>query len=184
GEIATTRQVFAEQRRALENRYEVRHWLSDAANRAGQINLVTHALKFTHSDAKGSSVFSMATAPHDFAYLATSTLHHPAIDAVGNAAALDVAKLLQTEYEGESLITCINRGDIAPLAVLAESEQQLAQWVNGFKQVLTDPQPSSHKFARQIYFPVGENEYHVLSPLFSSSLAQAMHQRIAEARFS
>ncbi len=182
--IAVARQELAEQRRELEKRYEVRNWLSDAASRAGQISLVTHALKFTHSDAKGSSIFSMAAAPDDFAYLATSTLQHPAIDAVGNAAALDVAKLLQTEYEGESLISYLNRDDTSPLAPLAESEQQLAQWVSGFKQVLVDQQPSSHKLAKQLYFPVGENQYHLLSPLFSSSLAHALHQRVAEARFS
>lgn len=180
---ATAQQEIAQQRRELEQRYEVRNWLADAASRAGQISLVTHALKFTHSDAKGSSVF-LPAAEGDLAYLSTATLRNPAIDAVGNAAALDVAKLLQMEYQGESLIATINRGDDSPLAALAESDQQLQQWINGFKQVLTDKQPSTHKLAKQLYFPVVGNEYHLLSPLFSSALAHAMHQRIADARFS
>ncbi|AHG20878.1 CRISPR-associated protein [Chania multitudinisentens RB-25] len=182
-QLAVTQQDIAQQRRELEQRYEVRNWLTDAASRAGQISLVTHALKFTHSDAKGSSVF-LSTAEGDLAYLATATLRNPALDAVGNAAALDCAKLLQMEYEGESLIAVLDRGDDSPLAALAESDRQLQQWVNGFKQVLTDKQPSSHKLAKQLYFPIGDNEYHLLSPLFSSSLAHAMHQRIADARFS
>ncbi|WON78431.1 type I-F CRISPR-associated protein Csy1 [Serratia sp. UGAL515B_01] len=182
-QFAVTQQDIAQQRRELEQRYEVCNWLTDAASRAGQINLVTHALKFTHSDAKGSSIF-LPAAPQDLAYLSTTTLRNPAIDAVGNAAALDVAKLLQMEYEGETLIAYLNRGDYSPLAALAESEQQLQQWVNGFKQVLTDKQPSSHKLAKQLYFPVGSGEYHLLSPLFSSSLAHALHQRITDTRFS
>ncbi|VXD06238.1 CRISPR-associated protein Csy1 [Enterobacterales bacterium 8AC] len=182
-QLAVLQQEIAQQRRELEQRYEVRNWLTDAASRAGQISLVTHALKFTHSDAKGSSVF-LPTVVSDSAYLSTATLRNPAIDAVGNAAALDVAKLLQTEYEGESLIAAINRGDDSPLAALAESDQQLQQWISGFKQVLVDKQPSSHKLAKQLYFPVGDNDYHLLSPLFSSALAHAMHQRIADARFS
>jgi CRISPR-associated protein Csy1 len=180
---AAVQQQIAQERQKLEKRYEVRNWLSDAASRAGQISLVTHALKFTHSDAKGSSLFQAST-HHDAAYLTTASLRNPAIDAVGNAAALDVAKLLQTEYEGGSLIAYLNRNDHSPLAALAESSQQLEQWVSGFMQVLTDQQPSSHKLAKQLYFPVGEGQYHLLSPLFSSSLAQAMHQRIADARFS
>ncbi|MHC5177534.1 type I-F CRISPR-associated protein Csy1 [Serratia rhizosphaerae] len=182
-EIAAVRQRAAEQRRELEQRYEVRNWLTDAANRAGQIGLVTHALKFTHSDAKGSSIFAVQE-DEDARYLTTATLRQPAIDAVGNAAALDVAKLLQMEHRGDTLIAQLNRGDESALAALAEDEQQLNQWVSGFKQVLINKQPASHALAKQLYFPIGDNQYHLLSPLFSSSLAQALHQRLTQARFS
>ncbi|CFU96073.1 type I-F CRISPR-associated protein Csy1 [Yersinia pseudotuberculosis] len=183
-DIALAQQEIAQQRQELIARYEVRNWLTDAANRAGQISLVTHALKFTHSDAKGSSVFNLPAAENDAIYLSSATLGQPAVDAVGNAAALDVAKLLQTEHNGDSLLACLNRADNSPLAALAENPQQLALWVEGFKQALVDKQLTSHKLAKQFYFPVGLDQYHLLSPLFSSSLAQAMHQRIAEARFS
>ncbi|WP_233960335.1 type I-F CRISPR-associated protein Csy1 [Pectobacterium versatile] len=173
---------LAEKRREIEQKHEVRAWLTDAASRAGQISLVTHALKFTHSDAKGSSIFSAETAT-DAKTLSTATLAQPAIDAVGNAAALDVAKLLQTEHEGDSLVAALQRGDHSALEALAESPEQLAQWLAGFQQVFTDRQPSSHKLAKQIYFPTENGEYHLLSPLYSSSLAQALHQRINAVRF-
>ena len=183
-EIAVVRQIALEQRQELERNYTPRHWLTDAASRAGQISLVTHALKFTHSDAKGSSIFTADSESHATDRLSSASLSQPAIDAVGNAAALDVAKLLQLEYEGESLIACLSRGDNTPLAVFAENPEQLELWVTGFKQVLANKNLSSHTLAKQLYFPVGPNEYHLLSPLFSSSLAQAMHQRISDARFS
>ncbi|POY53770.1 type I-F CRISPR-associated protein Csy1 [Pectobacterium versatile] len=173
---------LAEKRREIEQKHEVRAWLTDAASRAGQISLVTHALKFTHSDAKGSSIFSAETAT-DAKTLSTATLAQPAIDAVGNAAALDVAKLLQTEHEGDSLVAALQRGDHSALEALAESPEQLAQWLAGFQQVFTDRQPSSHKLAKQIYFPTENGEYHLLSPLYSSSLAQVLHQRINAVRF-
>jgi CRISPR-associated protein Csy1 len=180
-EFAELQLQLAQERRDLEQRYEVRNWLTDAAARAGQISLVTHAAKYTHSDAKGSSVYSES---HDEEYyLSTATLVKPAIDAVGNAAALDVAKLLQTEHNGDSLLACLQRQDHSALAELAENAQQLELWINGFNQALKDKQPSSHKLAKQIYFPVGD-KYHLLSPLFSSSLAQAMHDRLLHARFS
>ncbi len=183
-EIAVAKQTALEQRQELEKNYAPRNWLTDAASRAGQISLVTHALKFTHSDAKGSSIFSSGSLEQTTNTLSTSSLSQPAVDAVGNAAALDVAKLLQLEYEGESLIACLGRDNTVPLAELAENPQQLEQWVTGFKQVLTDKHLSSHTLAKQIYFPIGPGEYHLLSPLFSSSLAHAMHSRISEARFS
>ncbi|PXW46173.1 CRISPR-associated Csy1 family protein [Erwinia sp. AG740] len=180
--LAAAEVALLQQRREIEQAYEVRTWLTDAASRAGQISLVTHALKFTHSDAKGSSVFSTepATATD---VLSTASLAQPAIDAVGNAAALDVAKLLQTEHQGDSLVAALQRGDHRALKALAENPEQLTQWLAGFGQVLSDKQPSSHKLAKQIYFPVGDGEYHLLSPLYSSSLSQALDQRLNAVRF-
>lgn len=173
-------QTVSQERRELELRYETGNWLTDAANRAGQISLVTHAAKFTHGDSKSSSVYSEINETDG--YLSTATLASPAADAVGNAAALDVAKLLQTEVEGDSLLACLKRGDHQPLAALAQDEPQLNQWLDGFSRALTTREPASHKLAKQVYFPSGES-YHLLSPLFSSSLAQAMHQKIAAFRF-
>lgn len=183
-EKATLQQQLFEQRREIEKKYEVRTWLTDAASRAGQISLVTHAIKYFHGDAKGSSVYSTAKS-HRSDCLSTASLNVPAVDAVGNSAALDVAKLLQTEYEGDSLLASLQRGDHAALKTLAEDEQQLALWVSGFKQSLSDKQLSSHKLAKQIYFPISDKtDYHLLSPLYSSSLAHALHQRISASRYS
>ena len=168
-------------RQELLQQYEPRTWLTSAAQRAGQINLVTHAAKYTHGYTKSSSFYSVM--PDSEGYLTTATLDNAAVDAVGNAAALDVARLLQTEVEGDSLLACLQRGDTTALAELAEDESQLAAWVEGFSQALTIREPASHKLAKQIYFPVGEG-YHLLNPLFSSSLAQALHQRMIALRFS
>jgi len=177
-------QQLLEQRRELEKKYDVRTWLADAAARAGQISLVTHAVKYFHGDAKGSSVYSTVR-NDETAYLTTATLPSPAVDAVGNSAALDVAKLLQTEHEGDSLLASLKRGDFSALAALAENDMQAEQWVSGFMQALSDKTLSTHQLAKQLYFPVsGAGEYHLLSPLYSSSLAHALYQRISHARYS
>lgn len=180
---AQVRIELNQKRAELEAQYQVAEWLTSAASRAGQINLVTHALKFTHSDARGSSIFS-AGPSQPTNYLSTPSLNKPALDAVGNAAALDIAKLLQTEVEGDSLIASLQRGDSSALKPFTDDSQLLQSWVNDFLQVLVDKQPASHKLAKQLYFPVGDSQYHLLSPLFSSSLAHALNQRITAARFS
>ncbi len=183
-EKAGLEQQLFEQSRELEKKYNVRTWLTDAAARAGQISLVTHAVKYFHGDAKGSSVYSTVR-NDETAYLTTATLPSPAVDAVGNSAALDVAKLLQTEHEGDSLLASLKRGDFSALAALAENDMQAEQWVSGFMQALSDKTLSTHQLAKQLYFPVsGAGEYHLLSPLYSSSLAHALYQRISHARYS
>lgn len=175
---------LAEERQELAQRYEIRRWLTDAAARAGQISLVTHAAKFTHGDSKSSSVLFHTEGSGESCYLSSSTLNQPAIDAVGNAAVLDVAKFLQTECDGDSLVASLQRGDYSALKMFAESEEQLALWIEGFQQALSNKSPSSHKLAKQIYFPTGNGQYHLISPLFPSSLAHALHERIVAARFS
>ncbi|MFD3238687.1 type I-F CRISPR-associated protein Csy1 [Rahnella perminowiae] len=183
-EQAGLEQQLFEQRRELEKKYDVRTWLTDAAARAGQISLVTHAVKYFHGDAKGSSVYSTVTGT-ETAYLSTATLYSPAVDAVGNSAALDVAKLLQTVHEGDSLLACLKRGDFSALRALAENEAQSEQWISGFMQALSDKTLSTHQLAKQLYFPVSDKgDYHLLSPLYSSSLAHALYQRISYSRYS
>lgn len=171
----------------LEENLQPTNWLTDAAKRAKQISIATHALKFTHTDAKGSSICNMSYyGDHVWnnSYLNTATLRTIPTDIVGNAAALDVAKLLQIEHEGESLIAFISRGDSSPLRPFATSEIQLSEWMNGFLQVLQPKVLSSHTLAKQIYFPINDTEYHLLSPLFASSLAQAFFNRIHHNRYS
>ncbi|EMM7216208.1 type I-F CRISPR-associated protein Csy1 [Enterobacter bugandensis] len=173
--------TLAAERRELELRYEPKAWLTDAAKRAGQINLVTHAAKFTHGDSKSSSIYSEAVALEG--YLSTAALSGLEPDAVGNAAALDVAKLLQTRVNGgDSLLASLKRGDRAALAAFTDDANQLDEWIAGFSRALTPGEPASHKLAKQGYFPVGEN-YHLLSPLFATSLVHAMHQKMIAFRF-
>lgn len=170
----------AQERRELELRYTPQNWLTDAAARAGQISLVTHAAKFTHGDSKSGSIYSEVAVTEG--YLGSAALNDLSADAVGNAASLDVAKLLQSEVEGDSLLASLKRKDYRALKAFAENDQQLTQWIDGFSQALNPPAPASHKLAKQIYFPV-EGGYHLLSPLFASSLAHAMHQKMAALRF-
>lgn len=173
--------TLAAERRELELRYEPQAWLTDAAKRAGQINLVTHAAKFTHGDSKSSSIFSEAVA--EKGYLSTAALSGLETDAVGNAAALDVAKLLQTHIDGgDSLLASLKRGDHSALAAFTDDENQLNEWVAGFSRAFSPGEPVSHKLAKQGYFPVGDG-YHLLSPLFATSLVHAMHQKMVALRF-
>ena len=53
----------------------------------------------------------------------------------------------------------------------------------GFSRAWTTGRPSSHKLAEQIYFPVADG-YHLFMPTVSSSLAQAMYEKLTAERFS
>ncbi len=183
-DIALAQQEIAQQRQELIARYEVRNWLTDAANRAGQIKLATHAPKYTHSDSKSSGILNIELQSKKKDYFSSVDLAEQASDVIGKAAVFDLVKLLQSECEGGSLIKCLEQGDNSVLKLFSNDEELVEEWTTKFKSILNNEKFTSHKLAKQFYFPVGPDQYHLLSPLFSSSLAQAMHQRIIEARFS
>ena len=182
--LAAFEQTVALSRAESIASYKPDNWLTDAASRAKQISLVTHAIKFTHSDAKGTSVFAKSTSPQKVPYLTTASLGKVQVDVVGNAAALDVAGLLQIEVNGTPLVSAIAEGNIDPFRAFAKSEEQAEEWLQGFKAALADKELSSHKLAKQLYFPVEAGSYHLLSPLYSSALSQELYERVAAARFS
>ncbi|TBN97369.1 type I-F CRISPR-associated protein Csy1 [Salmonella enterica subsp. salamae serovar 13,22:z:-] len=172
--------TLLQERRELEARFEIRGWLTDAANRAKRITVATHAAKYTHSSSKSSSVYR--TTISDDGYLSTSMMQNLVTDFDCDAALLDVVNLINTEVDGDSLLVALQRGDYSALQALAQDDTQLQYWVDGFSCALSTSIPVSHKFAKQIYFPTGEG-YHLLSPLFASSLAHTMHQKMLEYRF-
>ncbi|MEA5668274.1 type I-F CRISPR-associated protein Csy1, partial [Stenotrophomonas sp. MH1] len=69
-------------------KYEYGTWLADAARRVGQIQAVTHVLKATHPDARGSNLHVRPDALPAHADIGTHVLGDDfAEDVVGNAAA-------------------------------------------------------------------------------------------------
>lgn len=152
-----------------------RAWISKVAVNINQLKATTHVAKYTHGGAKCSRLIKITD--EDSKYLSTGNVGLDCLDISGNAAFLNCAKLLRTVVEGQSLMGCIKNNDFHSLSEISESPMQLQQWVDSFEQIWIPDPPISHKLAKQIYFPVGE-EYHLLCPLFASSLAQELHKRI------
>ncbi|WP_417585447.1 type I-F CRISPR-associated protein Csy1 [Nitrincola sp.] len=175
---------------ATAAKYDYATWLADAARRVSQIQAVTHILKATHPDARGSSLHLIPDQLPQHEEIGSHLLGADfAEDVVGNAAALDVFKFLKLEVEGLRLLDWMQKED-ADLQAALSSEPELAkEWMQAFAcLVRTEQEPVSHPMAKQIYWLVGDepsdnNQYHLLQPLFSSSLAHKVHADIQDVRF-
>lgn len=172
------------------SRYDYTTWLADAARRVSQIQAVTHVLKATHPDARGSSLYIPPATLPQHAEIGSHTLGEDYIeDVVGNAAALDVFKFLKIEIEGRQLLEWMKEGDEDLRRALHPDHVVAKGWMDAFAGLVRrESTPSSHENAKQIYWLVGEqpsedSAYHLLQPLFSSSLAHAVHREIQDARF-
>ena len=172
------------------SKYDYATWLGDAARRVGQIQAVTHVLKATHPDAKGSSLHVRPDSLPRHAEVGSHVLGSDfAEDVVGNAAALDVYKLLKLEVEGRRLLDWMQAGDSDLRAALHEDASIASEWMEAFGGLVRKSAGfGSHEAAKQVYWLVGDNatdntDYHLLQPMFSSMLAHAVHGELQEARF-
>lgn len=171
-------------------KYEYATWLADAARRVGQIQAVTHVLKATHPDARGSSLHVVPGKLPQREEIGSHVLGEDfAEDVVGNAAALDVYKLLKTEIDGRRLLDWMQAGDADLKAALSDDEATAAAWMAAFASLVRpETEPATHPMAKQVYWLVGDDplddvQYHLLQPMFSSTLMHAVHADIQDARF-
>lgn len=178
-------------RQELLQQFQPATWLEDAARRAGQIQAVTHSLKPIHPDAKGTNLYCPPSTLAAVPVVGSHCLGDDfAGDVVGNAAALDVYKFLKLEHEGQSLLALAASGDANLAHALSGDPAQAQAWMAAFAS-LTAPrgQLASHTLAKQLYWPVGTDvhadaSYHLLAPLYASSLAHKVFQTLQDDRFS
>lgn len=166
-------------------------WLASAAKRVEQIQAVTHSLKPIHPDARGTNLYVEPRTLPPLAELGSHALGERFVgDVVGNAAALDVYKMLKLEVNGRSLLTALLAQDADALAALHTDPAQAQALRDAFVS-LTQPRaegPSSHTLAKQLYWLTGTDacddaHYTLLAPLYATSLAHAVHAQVQEDRF-
>ena len=166
-------------------------WLTSAAKRVEQIQAVTHSLKPIHPDARGTNLYVEPRTLPPLAELGSHALGERFVgDVVGNAAALDVYKMLKLEVNGRSLLTALLAQDADALAALHTDPAQAQALRDAFVS-LTQPRaegPSSHTLAKQLYWLTGtdacdDSHYILLAPLYATSLAHAVHAQVQEDRF-
>lgn len=173
-------------RQKLIAEHQPEAWIADAAGRVGQIQQVSHAIKFTHPSADGSNLSSVGNPLAGALELGTHSLGMEwTPDVVGNAAALDVNKFLRLRVDDRSLLERAIARDPSLAEALSADAARAAEWMEAFA-ALPDPKgkPASHKLAKQLYWPVRKGAYHLLAPLLSSPLAHVVYKRINEDRYS
>lgn len=165
-------------------------WIDDAARRVSQIQAVTHSLKAIHPDARGSNLYRPPDALAAHAEVGSHALGTAFVgDVAGNAAALDVYKFLRVDVDGKPLLDAILANDPDLPNALSDDTAKAAGWIEAFAS-LVQPRGTlaSHTRAKQLYWlsgddPCKDENYHLLAPLYASSLAHAVFKTINEDRF-
>ncbi len=186
---AMDEQQLREKQQECEQNFSLSNWLPDAAKRAGQISISSHPCTFSHPSARKnkngyvSSVIAKNRSQAD-GFLRSGNVSVE-VDALGNAAALDVYKFLSLEMaDRRSLLTHIEQGSELAQGLLTQPNTDYQTLREGFlKMIDTDQEAISSSKVKQVYFPVAEGEYHLLSLLTHSGHLFELRQRLDALRF-
>lgn len=178
-------------RAELLGQYAPEAWLADAAKRVAQIQTVTHSLKPIHPEAKGTNLYCPPATMTARVEVGSHVLGADfAVDVVGNAPALNLYGFLRIVVEGCPLLAWLQQGDVDAVAALSDDAELAQAWAEAWCSV-TEPAseiPASHVLAKQLYWLVGDDpgvdeDFHLLAPLYASSLAHRVFQAINADRF-
>ena len=169
----------------IEGMFTLENWLPRAALRAKERTWSTHPGKFTHSSIKEITSVVYTDQRKDDGFLKSGNVDCET-DSFGNAAALDVDQFLRLKMkDGNTLLRHIEeRTSLSKnlLKISTESYDSLREKFLTIKNYSNDIHITDSKI-KQVYFPVGEGEYHQLSVLTPSGVVFEMKKRIDEKRF-
>lgn len=176
-------EIIALQQQATA-KFSLAEWLSDAANRAKQLTIVSHPAKFSHPRAQVSDIYFISDRKND-GYIKSGNVNYP-FDIIGSAGAIDVYKFLFLKLEdGKSILEHLEeKTDLIKQALSLQIDrfEEVRTGFLEFKSSNTDLK--TDRFVKQIYFPIDKKNYHILSLLTPSGLLVEVKNRINIMRFS
>ena len=176
--------VISELQGQADDKFSLKEWLPDAAKRVTQLSMVSHPSKFSHPSAKTSSVIAQAKQIND-GYLRSGNVSYP-LDVFGNAAAMDVFKFLSLPLtEKLTVLDGFERQEESLKTLLVGAVLDFETLGKEFLKIkATDTSVKTDHLVKQVYFPIEQAEYHLLSVLTPSGLITRLKQSIDTIRFS
>lgn len=176
--------VVAELQQQANDKFSLNEWLPDAAKRVTQLSMVSHPSKFSHPSAKTSSVIAKEEYRND-GYLRSGNVDYP-LDVFGNAAAMDVFKFLSLPLtEKLTVLEGFEQQNEDLKTLLMDDNLDFESFSAAFLKIkATDTSVKTDHLVKQVYFPIDQDEYHLLSILTPSGLVTRLKQTIDEIRFS
>ncbi len=166
----------------IESNFRFDNWVRSAADRASQLNVASHIGPISHPDGKIAPFIAEPTASAD-GYLRSGNVSFP-WDAFGNAAALDTLAFMKLELSDRRMaLEHLREGsdEIRQLFDFADDEAY-EKLRSRFLQMFANskPYPVTCPEIKQVYFPLPEGGYHLLSLVSSSGLMRENRLRLQE----
>ncbi|WP_066569288.1 type I-F CRISPR-associated protein Csy1 [Snodgrassella sp. CFCC 13594] len=175
---------IADIQQQASEKFSLAQWVPDAARRAGQLTIVSHPGKFSHPRAQISDIIAPSL-PMTDGFIRSGNVSL-ALDIIGSAAAIDAYKFLSLKLKDKKTILEHLDADTAYIQQVLKLPKSIYQTtrLNFLKIKSSNLEKQTHNLIKQIYFPINNNEYHLLSVLTPSGLLSELKERIRTMRFS
>lgn len=187
-EVSDANNLYTSLALPIEKQFEPIEWITQAASKAKAVSFSTHSAKFLNSSAKSTGGLVTNFDESKPSHLITENIKIKSIDAIGGAGVVSIAKLMMLTVDGDSLINQVKNGHVDALKAFTKDESLLKMWFKGFEKALTSDEIKSDNLGKQVFLPVGNTgcdskDYHILCPLFPSTLAHELHRAVSSSRF-
>lgn len=144
---------------------------------------VTHSTKFSHPENEYSGICVEPKAGGD--YLSTDNSGFKSYEiSYSNGALIRIALFFHINFGGKTVFERLINSDFEWLRHFSNSSEKVNEWGQGLACWLGAHDLKTIERMKQLYFPVLGDEYHLLSPMTSSSLAHELFKKINNAKWS
>ncbi len=173
--------------------------MSDVGDYINQIQMATHIVKAIHPDPRTKETTNLKVDLAKLPSLSVVGAHviggNYLIDATGNGAfnkkAYEIYQMLICHFDGVSILELLKKEDVDAVSALSDdldAAKRIAQSLAQIENSRCD-KPASHGKAKQIYWLVGDDphddySYHLLAPLYPTSLVHNFYLTLQDHRFS
>ena len=173
--------IFQEyvQAEADKKKKAVAVWLEETAANANKCQWATHVAKYVNPSVEGVNIVVKNAEPEAQGYVCTGNTK-VATDIAVSANYLAVAKLLTLELEDGQTVYEHFRQDTdfirREMALMASDYDAVRNSLLKISEAVTPPDADER--LRQVFFPVGDGDYHLLTLLPPSALLMELKKRI------
>jgi len=175
---------------------EIRQWMNLTSQKSiaegKRIIKATHVLKFSH----GSSISDgfLADEKSNDTMLTTASFKKELTNdlAHNNGALITISRFLALKLSEKLIIDLILEGDFEFMNPFYKDQAQRDVWKGSFRNLVEQREIKTADKAKQIYFPlihsvsqaaVNNFNYHLIVPLFPSSIAEEIHATITDLKY-
>lgn len=183
------KEIKPELNESADKRYDCYNWLNKAVRSASH-SITTHPSTYTHSKAKTTSVYFQQEQKNN-GYLSTNNIRiKQDIDASGNAATdsivIETFMFLTILLEdGKTVWQHFDESSKEVLSFVEKYNQDFNQIKLKFKKIFFDSNlAKTSELVKQVYLPIENNSYHLLSILTPSISITELLRRIDSLQFS
>lgn len=167
----------------IREKYHATTWLNYVAENIGKVFLnVSHIAKLTHSSSQAVNIKDDIVQTKHLHLISTQTAKANSLDrGYADAKFAPIAEFLTYPVENtDKQLGEILRENEQCFAKISDSQAERQAWCDAIKGAYVAQKLSSHTLAKQIYVPVADG-YHLVSPMYSSSLTQHIFETIKHA---